>query len=94
MKVDRLLGYLQGRTAGAPENAEQKIKNNSDRIAQARTSRSEAVSLAPDFGRGVANAPQAERAERVAEIKSQVQSGSYKQPDSTALAKVLLRDLF
>ena len=97
MKVDRLLDYLQGRTAGAPDNENKKTANSNERAAQGATANSEAVSLAPNFGQSAAARlvpdPQAQRAERVAEIKSQIQAGSYKQPDSTTLANVLVRDL-
>ncbi len=52
-----------------------------------------AVKVASNFGTATSEADISARRSRVAELKEQVASGSYK-PDSTEVAKAVYRDLF
>lgn len=59
---------------------------------QAASRSSDAVTLSSSFaGSG---APGAARQARVEELKQQVQSGQYKQPDGETLAKAFVKEVF
>ena len=90
MKVDRLLGYLQGR---AESTSTQRAENREAKPgATPQGADAEAVKVSANFGPG--EQVTSSREARVADLKAQVATGTYRQPDSEELAKVLVRDLF
>jgi anti-sigma28 factor (negative regulator of flagellin synthesis) len=85
MKVDRLLGLFQGQQSNNKSVSNASTESN----ARASSANSEAVRLAPGLSE-----ESGDRANKIAELKAAVQSGSYKQPDSVTLARAVARDLF
>lgn len=85
MKIDKLSAYLQ---ASRPSN----VRSEEGRKAQQeRAVSDEAVRISPSLtakGEDVAA-----REARVAEIKAQVQAGTYQMPDSKEVAKAFLKEL-
>lgn len=85
MKIDRILSILQYQNSSAAERDKAPVAQEATRQRE-----SEAVKLAEDFG----NRATGDRADRVAQLKSQIETGTYQQPDSKKLAEALVRELF
>ena len=89
MSIDKLTKLFSARLNSEranPETIQGKVRNN-DLPADAG-----AVRVARDFGTG-AGGDAGERKARVAELKQQVDQGSY-ESDSNSVAKAVYRDLF
>ena len=91
MKVDKLSRLLEAFGQVNQNSPVRGATTQSESVAASRNS--SAVALAPGFGTSESSEAKTQsRSERVQELKSQVDSGSYK-PDSFAVAQAVAREL-
>lgn len=92
MKVDKLSRLLEA-FGQANQNSPVRRATSTESESVAASRNSSAVALAPGFGSSESSEAKSQsRSERVQELKSQVQSGTYK-PDSYAVAEAVAKEL-